>query len=48
MQRHAGKVRLEAVDCTPSDGYYVFIALIGAVMTTTLIILLSIGIETLI
>ncbi len=48
MQKHAGKIRLEAVDCTPSDGYYVFIALIGAVAATTLVILLGFGIETLI
>jgi hypothetical protein len=48
MQKHSGKSRFVAADCTPSEGYYVFTTLISAIAAPTLVILLGFGIEMLV
>ena len=45
MHKHAGKVPTSAQDDHASDGYYVFVSLICAVLATICMILLAVGIE---
>lgn len=45
MPKHAGKIRVDEVMHHASDGYYVFIGLICVVASTTLAVLISLGIE---
>lgn len=45
MPKHAGKIPFDAVEAHASDGYYVFIALLSVVATTTLAVLVSLGIK---
>ncbi len=45
MQKYAGKVRVCQNDDHVSDGYYVFVSLIGVVVVMTCAILLAFGVE---
>jgi hypothetical protein len=45
MQKHAEKVRVCDKDDHLSDGYHVFVALIGIVVAMTCVIVLLFGIE---
>ncbi|WP_156150814.1 hypothetical protein [Hyphomicrobium sp. 99] len=45
MPKQAVKIRFEDVEAAASDGYYVFLTLLGAVATTTLAIILSLSLE---
>jgi len=48
MQKHAGKVPVCEAEDHASDGYYVFVSLIGAVAVMVCAILLAFGVEMLI